>query len=221
MNPTPCGSGYYTLKTEASTSNDCTICPAGYVCTCTLDGTSSFCDGAASITLCPEGDYCPQGTATTTTGSCAEGYYCPEGTFAEIPCPPGYTCDGTGNSFSSKVLCVGGNYCPGGSTTSTWVECPAGSYCEDGALSYTTCEIGTYNSNTGSDAAAACVACDAQATCNNRGQETPDAAAWSCEAGYYCPDDTTKEECPKGYYCPTDTLYPEVCAAGYYTDNLA
>jgi len=40
-----------------------------------------------------------------------------------------------------------------------------------------------------------------------------------CEAGYYCPDNSTSNKenaCPAGTYCPENTKLPISCAAGYY-----
>lgn len=128
MNPTKCADGYYNLKTNAISSTECIICPAGSYCTCTLDATNSFCTDDTTITDCPAGFYCPAGSTDGTT-PCSEGYICPLGTYEEIPCPPGYTCDGTGNTDLTKVDCPAGSYCTGGSTTSTMLTCSAGYYC--------------------------------------------------------------------------------------------
>jgi hypothetical protein len=220
MNPTKCADGTYTLKTTASSSTECVTCPAGYACDCTLDSTSTWCTGAASITPCTAGKYCAAGTKTATV-DCQAGYICPTGAFAQVPCPPGYTCDGTGNTDSSKVQCPAGKYCTGGTTTSTYIDCPAGMYCPAGSRYYIPCAIGTYNSNTGASTVAECLACPAGSTCTARGQVQDDAASFDCAAGYYCPDDTTVTMCPKGYYCPAKSSQPTTCAAGKYTDNLA
>ena len=218
MNPTKCGDGYYTLKTTASQSSECVICPAGYTCDCTLDGTSTFCTGSATIAQCTASKYCAAGTKTATT-DCAAGYICPTGAFAQVPCPAGYTCAGTGNTDSSKADCPAGEYCVGGNTAG--VECPAGSYCPINSKHHIPCDLGTYNPDVGKTAVADCLACPAQQTCTNRGQVNSDAAAWECSAGYYCPDDITVTKCPKGYYCAANVDKPTPCAAGEYADNLA
>lgn len=149
MLPTRCASGYYTLKYNAIAYSECLICPAGFSCTCTLDATNSFCDQSidAVPVLCPAGSYCAAGTEFATT-LCEEGYICPEGTVSQIPCPPGYTCDGTGNSAATMVLCVAGYFCPGGVTTLTATTCPAGYYCPPGSAFAIPCDLGTYNSLT-------------------------------------------------------------------------
>jgi hypothetical protein len=147
MEPTPCTDGYYNLKVTASSSTECKVCPAGYVCTCTKHA-NGYCTGAASITLCPETYWCDAGTSSATV-LCPAGFICPEGTFAPVPCPPGKKCDGTGNSLSSVVDCVAGYYCPGGSTTATIVQCDAGYYCPAASKAQIPCDIGTYNPDAG------------------------------------------------------------------------
>lgn len=170
--------------------------------------------------MCPAGYYCAAGTELPTV-ECEEGYICPEGTYSQVPCPPGYTCDGTLNTASTMVACVAGNYCPGGSTTATAIACPEGYYCETQASFPVPCDLGTYNPTASSVDISACLACPSGATCSTRGQTVADAAAFTCESGFYCPTTTDKIECPKGYYCPQDSVNPTTCPAGYYTDNLA
>lgn len=186
MSPTICADGYYTVKTTASSYTECVICPAGYYCDCTL--SSGYCTGNAALSLCTAGKYCAAGTKAATV-DCAAGYICPQGAFAQVPCPPGYICDGTGNTDSSKIDCPAGKYCPGGSTTVTARDCTAGYYCPLNSKAQIPCEIGTYNPDVSKTAPADCLACPSGSTCNNRAQSAPDSAAFSCEAGYYCPDD--------------------------------
>lgn len=167
MNPTICATGYYTFKTTAISSTECKICPAGSYCTCTLDAGSAYCTDDTAVTDCPAGFFCDAGSIVGTT-PCTEGYICPLGTYEEVPCQPGYFCDGTGNTESTMSDCPAGSYCTGGSTSSTYLTCEAGYYCEINSKAMYPCEIGTYNPNTGEISAAGCLACPAGATCTTR-----------------------------------------------------
>lgn len=139
-----------------------------------------------------------------------------------VPCPAGYYCDGTGNSFSSKTDCTAGYYCPGGTTSTDMnnlYQCAAGHYCPLNSHDQKPCDIGTYNPDTGSTDSSACLTCPSGQTCSSRGMSAPDTAQFSCEAGYYCPTNTEKYMCPVGYYCKANQYEPTECAVGEYSWN--
>ena len=63
---------------------------------------------------------------------CPEGYYCPEGTaFDWQPCVPGTYNNETGLSAEDQCRpCTGGHYCDGFALTTPTAECAEGHYCE-------------------------------------------------------------------------------------------
>ena len=224
--PKKCATGYYTLKKTASSASECIICPAGYYCDCTYNplDPSPYCDTTgAIIALCPAGYTCPEGTGADPTGDasreCPQGYFCPLGSAEEIPCKPGYICDGTGNTDLTMLDCPVGYYCKGGTTSATKLGCEAGYFCPINSHMQVPCEIGFYNDQTLSVDSSACLPCPAGASCSTRGQATPSYASFSCEAGYYCESDLDKDPCPAGYYCPINSATPTVCPKGYYTPD--
>ena len=122
-------------------------------------------------------------------------------------CGAGKSCESTGMTAPSNVLCAPGYFCKLGAPTSTpyctspycanmYGICPVGNYCPAGTIDPITCPDGSYNNHTG---ASVCM---------------------QCPAGYYCKasQSTVKYfNCPLGYYCPTGTganLSP--CPLGNY-----
>lgn len=94
--------------------------------------------GLATMTQCPAGSYCEEGSQSPTP--------CPEGTLNSRtmqpsikscrPCPPGYYCLNEGNQVVSGT-CEEGYFCSRGATVSrpeanpenTFGPCPKGAYC--------------------------------------------------------------------------------------------
>ena len=89
------------------------LCPAGQYCP----------SGSASTQhLCPGGYYCPQGSKNPTP--CPSGQYCPEGVSIPTDCGAGYYCPALA---PSRIPCAPGNYCPG-NTSASQTPCPGNTY---------------------------------------------------------------------------------------------
>ncbi|ESP01228.1 hypothetical protein LOTGIDRAFT_111611 [Lottia gigantea] len=109
----PCDPGYYCpsqglIKPYAE-------CTAGYYCEVGSPEPAPV--GQSYGYLCPVGHYCPQGTPVPVP--CSKGTYQPQqgaGNKSEdcIECPPGYYCQGQGNT-NPTGLCDPGFFCTAGS----------------------------------------------------------------------------------------------------------
>jgi hypothetical protein len=101
----------------------CVPCPASYYC---ISGAPA---------LCPAGSYCPLNSVNPIL--------CPKGTFSSAGtpncalCPAGTFSAATGST--SCPQCIGGHFCPAG--TSSWARfnCGRGSYCPGGSGAPTPC----------------------------------------------------------------------------------
>ena len=110
---TKCGAGFYS---DSSTNWACTVCPAGYSCPESDDGTGRwpkfYCN---SVSRNSYYSYCPTGSS----------YYYD----TLIACPAWYNCNptsGTGTApYTATAICSDGKYFDG----SNCVNCPAGSIC--------------------------------------------------------------------------------------------
>ncbi|XP_077985305.1 uncharacterized protein LOC144439945 [Glandiceps talaboti] len=229
----PCPRGYYNPDLGLASEDQCLPCAPGKYCTAL--GASDFQTINASAGPCDAGYYCVLGnnvsnpTPETTAGiggPCPAGYFCPEGTHTPSSCPNGtYSdqthltaidectdCDlgqycGSANLTQPTGPCDPGFYCLTGAIypnptgdDSTGGPCPIGHYCPAGTSVPYECEAGTYND------------IEQQYEC------------FTCEAGYYCPANSTTYlpyKCPPGYYCPNGTEYSTQypCPKGYYRGN--
>ena len=121
-----------------------TFCPAGFVCD-TLGLSKPF-------KVCPAGNYCESGTATTDPHSltlkgpisCPKGVYClggvahnitiewipsqEEGKVAPQQCHEGYYCDKSSTSPEGSGPCFAGHFCPPG--TSYPIQVPVGTFAD-------------------------------------------------------------------------------------------
>ncbi|XP_070551430.1 uncharacterized protein [Ptychodera flava] len=229
----PCPRGYYNPDLGLAREDQCLPCAPGKYCTAL--GASDFTTLNASAGPCDAGYYCVLGnnvsnpTPETTAGiggPCPAGFFCVQGTHTPQPCPNGTfsavthleaidectPCDlgtycGDANLTQPTGPCDPGFYCLRGASypnpigdDSSGGPCPIGHYCPLGTSVPFGCNAGTYND------------LEQQAEC------------FSCEAGYYCPANSTTYvpyKCPPGHYCPNGTEYATQypCPRGYYRGN--
>ena len=203
-----CGNGTVGLRVGLRSEDECTTCPAGYLCI----------EHEFTMTPCPAGHYCPFGLPQTacppgtynnkTKGEdlsacvlCEAGYYCPElamTTYVNNPTPHGHY---SGAGHEASYPCPAGTYQPKGDGTAVSADmclpCPVGYWCGPEASAFThICPEGTY--------------------CPERS-----AAPVHCPSGFYCEYGKAKlMPCPEGYYCPPLSSYPEPCLNGTYCPGV-
>jgi hypothetical protein len=184
-------------------SQECFECQAGFKCSNTNTGSTTYESTACS------GDNCQTISlfAYQLMETCDPGYYCPSGKLEQIPCPIGTYNDLSGQSDVSACLDADpGYYTDVEASTQAMMlanECSAGYKCPAGSKSAEeeACAPGTYQ---GSPNQSTCDACLAGFYC-------PTAAVWPivCPAGYFCLDgivgdpsnpDNFPYPCPKGFY---------------------
>lgn len=194
-------------------------CPPGYYCP--IPEMSTY-----TAYMCDAGYHCKYGAETATpidgiTGEkCPEGHYCPQGTPEPIACPPGTYLDRKGGeSRNDCIECEEATYCDSRGKTSPGEDCPIGYYCEEstaqgrrkpcepgfmcpkGSSKMTHCPVGEYQSL---PAQGTCNKCPARFYCG-LSDSTPGAEVGAivpvvCEARYYCPHHSDRQECPSGTY---------------------
>eukprot|EP00002_Diphylleia_rotans_P010730 TRINITY_DN2129_c0_g1_i2.p1 TRINITY_DN2129_c0_g1~~TRINITY_DN2129_c0_g1_i2.p1 ORF type:complete len:5186 (-),score=657.71 TRINITY_DN2129_c0_g1_i2:603-16160(-) len=252
--PIPCPSGF-TSKLNSKLASDCETCPAGLSCEggmtivcpagyyCNAQGIKTPCpagtysnalgqDSRDTCKDCPEGYFCPEGSATNMARVCPAGFYCPLRSSSPSPCPVGtYSVVMGASSNQTCSPCIAGQFCPLNSTTPQ--RCPAGFVCESGLKDAQPCPDGSYCPESSS-------------------------SARSCRPGYYCPKvqvqplpalldngqyicpniSLTKElcphpnmccfvaaiqevPCPEDSYCPPLSSSPIMCPEGYMVAHIA
>jgi hypothetical protein len=156
-----CGIGNY----SASGQTACSLCPAG---------TFADMPGTLRCSDCPEGRYCPAGSAAPSD--------CLAGTFSSgvlpqcIACPSGLYSDSSATRCSP---CMPGRFCPTNSTSRS-------------AMESNTCAKGTFSASGQSE----CSVCPAGTFANT--VATEDSCA-ECPAGSFCPaSSSTPLHCPAG-----------------------
>ena len=163
-------------------------CAAGYFC---KSGASTRYPEDTTNTLagpCPPGHYCEEGTENPTpcpAGKFNKQYRAWDATFC-LDCPPGYVCDGTGNTDATEKIEPGkyGTYhdadtakhgvtagVTGCGLSRSGVYCPLASHFE------LICPMGYYQTNA------------------DRGE------CFECTAGSFCMNGVA-EKCNQGFYCP-------------------
>ena len=161
-NDYPCPPGTYNPSYGAKTSSECIPAPPGFYIPSAGAGLGQ--SSLDSAHLCTAGYYCmlgsytptPTGSVTTIDGhtmlyqniggECSSGFYCPAGTPIEIPCTPGYICEGTMQT-AATVLCDAGYYCEQGSNDAAKLPCPPGYYCIEGSAEPIPCPAGRYSNS--------------------------------------------------------------------------
>ena len=101
----PCLPGTYGASEGLRSADECSPCPAGYVCT---HGTTDF------------------GDPTTQPQPCKQGYYCPAMTTApdRWPCPPGTFSNRSDLTDASECTnCTAGYYCRGRANHNENIHC--------------------------------------------------------------------------------------------------
>lgn len=227
-----CDAGFYFgVDNPTSTTVQCLVCPAGYVCPAGI---------GCSPTLCGCGVYCPPGSASSI--ACRSGTYQPlsGASRAEqcIPCTVGQLCD-EGSCQPSRCRC--GGYCPsgveyklcpnatyndreGGSTRSSCRPCPSGKYCPAGTCTPNLCDYGNFcPAGVASPIAcprrtfaprqglSRCLDCPPEKYCPSDGMSY----ALDCTCGEFCPGNTsTKVQCDGGYFNSVSTEPCQECPAG-------
>ena len=174
---------------NALMSITCRACGLGYFCPSPVQrlpcppgtmGTSSATTASAACAApCPEGFFCPAGSALASAIPCPVGSFCPEGASTPTPCAPG-----TFAAVEQSIFCpscpagslapVPGSgtcakYCPPGSfrgspggvnASASCVPCAAGTYVPyDGATACLPCASGTWSAALGAVSAATCAPC--------------------------------------------------------------
>ena len=149
VNPEKCPTGLVINNEGASSINNCTDCPAGFICTNSSTiaqpcNPGYYCPFMSESVPCPSGSWSNIEMATNQSACllCPEGFWCPE--IATVnplmnPCPIGHYCPlGTGslagfNLTANPIPCPAGTYRSEVSAGSLddCHKCPAGYYCPE------------------------------------------------------------------------------------------
>ena len=210
----------------------CTTCHAGYFC----DGIST-----SAILDCPQGSYCPSGTGVTQP-KCPRGTYGHSENLAAVedcsPCDPGKYCSQEGLT-AVEGDCEAGYVCTAGSENEygklgavSTNPCPSGEYCPQGSYQGIQCAPGTYNPNTHSVDASACIYCSVGTFCASYGLSAP---TGPCSAGYVCERGSSTSKptlvqnigafdiggfiTPSGTFAKNGSSVSTPCPAGYYNTH--
>ena len=175
--------------------------------------------------LCTPGEYCIPEGLVLPYGPCPNGYYCPLGTADPMtyPCPIGFFRNSASREkFDDCTICTSGFYCDElglGEPKS----CPHGFFCVEGSTYPEPCPLGTYGNSTEVRQSSDCTPCPGGYYCDGLGRVEP---TGPCDAGFYCrekaytsapPEGLTGGICPPGGYCPVQTAVPQPCPQGYYS----
>ena len=232
-----CDAGKY-IATGASTC--AATCVAGNYCpggTFTIPRTGATIDtgingctgrtkysaaGAASCSTVSSGYYttgCAGNDKCTGQSQCTDATYCSGG--IKYDCPTAYTANidaGKTANTQCQIKCAAGNYVSTAQSDQT--TCTAGAYCPGDVLvnwggigGRTLCTAGTYNPNTGSSLATACVKSDAGYYVDTNGAT----AQTACTGATY----TDAAGATKCTTCPTATKYADALARYSYYNTGA
>eukprot|EP00698_Gefionella_okellyi_P020610 TRINITY_DN648_c0_g1_i2.p1 TRINITY_DN648_c0_g1~~TRINITY_DN648_c0_g1_i2.p1 ORF type:complete len:4078 (-),score=690.51 TRINITY_DN648_c0_g1_i2:80-12022(-) len=222
---TLCVAGTWNNSPGATAVTSCLTCgngtwsAAGFTsCTVCVAGTASNATGATSISTCVT---CASGSYTASNGAascslCTQGNYCQNG--AVIACNSGTFANVTG--LSSCYPCPPGTYTPSNGA-SACTPCLEGSSCLNGFISL--CAQGSYANQTG---LSICTACDVGSWSNVFGATSMDVCT-PCQPGTYGvghPNDVSNcTRCPMGTYLATSGASTALsclsCPPGTYGNN--
>ena len=237
-NDQKCPAGTWSNQERLATSDECMICPAGFMCD--IEGINSvqlldqnhkcpagyWCAGGVNVKIgTGPGESDPPARAACdggNIGKCPIGFKCPEGSSRPIICPAGTYQEDEGQADCN--VCEPGEFChPGASTNDGDIrgDCPAGYFCPAGTRSKyeNPCPQGTFNNALGHRGPTeddACLPCEEGNFC---GQEGLASASGPCKAGYYCGPGKkipTDRPCGVGNYCREGSSEPTPCPIGKY-----
>ncbi|RUS80256.1 hypothetical protein EGW08_011985, partial [Elysia chlorotica] len=234
----PCPIGTFSNSSGLNASSDCTPCSAGQFCgsaglTAPTGPCSQgyFCkwyaemftpNQTADAEICPQGSYCPEGSASPTA--------CPSGTYGSTTgltnvtectaCWPGFYCQTPGLT-AVEGLCNATYFCVEGSDSPSSEICPSGHYCPQGTAVPERCPEGTFNPYTGLASVSECTSCTPGQYCETEGLSM---TTGPCEAGFYCPSGQNSSRpdlypCPVAHFCPLNSSLPEPCGNGTYMNH--
>ncbi|XP_038634721.1 multiple epidermal growth factor-like domains protein 6 [Scyliorhinus canicula] len=258
----PCPTGTWNNATGAQEIALCLPCIPGYACS----GMAL----AQPIELCAPGFYCKERAKSTrpvdgeTGDLCPEGHYCPEGTAIPLRCGDGYYNNVTdyysdyceldklkSMATSETIECLKAHFShhgipnivmtdngphfisvdvenPNGNlSTGVGGPCPMGHYCPAGTSISLPCPMGTYSDKLYLSVASNCTVCSPGMYCGSTGLIKPSGL---CDPGFFClaaattptplDSDDTGGLCPVSHYCSSGTVQPMGCPAGTY-NNLS
>ena len=212
--PIPCPPGWYCPEAEGRLP-----CPPGTWQPYMHQSNASAC------LPCVTGYACPDPTMPNYDQYvCPEGHYCPPGTADPLPCPGGTYRDMlNGTTVTDCVPCTCGHYCPPGSELP--IVCPDGSYCPEMATNASVCPGGYYC--TGRLTVGGVGSCEPEIC--PPGHFCPPASPfyYECYNGTYCPRGTEIPNlCPLGWASVNDSLVRDTleasctpCPAGMYGNH--
>ncbi|XP_043937062.1 neurogenic locus notch homolog protein 1-like [Protopterus annectens] len=254
-----CPAGSWSNQTNLASAEECLPCPEGWYCVSGASipsgrcSSGHYCPAGSQIgSQFP----CPAGYYTTHLGNkrvedcllCPEGAYCPPGTAKTPFCPEGtYRMEKGGKSLEDCQLCPSGYFCPR-SATANPKACGTGSFSVPGSVSCQPCLEGYYCSDeaTSETVMLANMACPPGLICSGGLKNLPNHSSGACPIGYYClrgdidpkprlcPNGTYNDHlglgslsqctpCPSGKYCFSNGTEPQPlveptgnCPDGYY-----
>ena len=200
-----CPPGFLCDSEATGSYNQLEPCPAGFYCP-SLDLPEGGLTQYLGPLLCPDGYWCPEGTATpwmisgnfSTPQRCADGLRCEPHTAASamLLADPSATPDPSGAKDPWGVAeCPVGSYCAEGRAR----VCPQGTFCAFPAAGKPReCAPGSFQPEAGKSE---CELCPAGTFCYYTRQSQP----YTCTPGYTCYFEggaSPARPCPAGSYCP-------------------
>ncbi|KAE9043578.1 hypothetical protein PR001_g5732 [Phytophthora rubi] len=182
---------------------------------------------------CPEGFYCPEGTANPIECGAAD-FYCPLGSTQPTAVPGGFFALGgepTDRRRSSISACPPGSFCVDGtsrrcpagvygsgarlSTPQCSGRCPVGHYCPKASIQPTPCPAGTFGAVEGLTDANCSGECPIGYACP---EGTGSATTWPCDHDTFCPAGSAEPRAPhRGSHVVEITATEEVaCPLGSF-----
>ena len=148
---------YFILSSAGISSlEECTACDGGMYCP--SPGAISPAGNCSSRYYCVLNATTAQPTDGVTGDICPQGHYCPSGTALPLPCEDGTYAGTTGMAVCDE--CTTGHYCIPGESDVVPSPCPMGFYCLPGTGHiWSPCPLGTFSSATGLSNVTQCTPC--------------------------------------------------------------